>query len=105
MDQVRNMVEGYNGITRDFTGPLKDTVLVPGRGFTVIRFYADNPGTIKMIGLSSLRYNMIRFLGYWLFHCHISEHMALGMALAFKVGFHSEMKRPPTNFPRCGNYF
>jgi len=42
MDGVRTIVEG--NLTRNFDGPLKDTVIVAGRGFTVIRFVADNPG-------------------------------------------------------------
>lgn len=28
------------------TSPLKDTVSIPSRGFAIIRFRADNPGTI-----------------------------------------------------------
>lgn len=27
--------------------PLKDTVTVPDGGYTIVRFYADNPGTIR----------------------------------------------------------
>jgi Multicopper oxidase len=50
MDDVKKLVEG-NSLVRNFEGPLKDTVLVPGRGFIVIRFVADNPGTIKKITL------------------------------------------------------
>lgn len=46
--------------------PMKDTVLVHGNGYTIIRFYTDNPG-------------------YWFFHCHI-WHMDFGMAVIFKVG-------------------
>ncbi|XP_059483123.1 uncharacterized protein LOC132201179 [Neocloeon triangulifer] len=84
MDEVRNLVE-RNRIPRNRDGPLKDTVLVAGRGLAIVRFVANNPG-------------------YWLFHCHISEHMALGMALNFKVGENKDMVPPPKNFPRCGNY-
>lgn len=106
MQAIRTLVEG-TGVTRNFEGPLKDTVLVPGRGFTVIRFVADNPGTItsRKIYLKNHAWFLFWILGYWLFHCHISEHMAQGMALAFKVGMHSEMVKPPPNFPRCGNFF
>ena len=48
--------------------PLKDTVVVPDAGFTVLRFVADN-------------------VGYWLFHCHMSWHYDIGMGLIFKVIF------------------
>ena len=46
--------------------PIKDTVVVPDGGFTVIRFLADNPG-------------------YWLMHCHMSWHNHLGMGFVIKV--------------------
>ena len=39
--------------------PLKDTVLVSGGGYTVVRFRATNPG-------------------FWLFHCHIAFHFEAG---------------------------
>ena len=29
--------------------PIKDTVAVPDGGYTVIRFYADNPGKFKKL--------------------------------------------------------
>ena len=29
--------------------PLKDTISIPSRGFTVVRFRADNPGTYCFI--------------------------------------------------------
>ncbi|KAK2575713.1 hypothetical protein KPH14_012102 [Odynerus spinipes] len=65
--------------------PLKDTVTVPDGGYTVLRFYADNPG-------------------YWLFHCHIEFHAEIGMSLIFKVGDHEDMQPIPRNFPRCGDW-
>ncbi len=43
-------------------------------------------------------------LGYWLFHCHISFHIEVGMALVFKIGEHSDFPLVPTNFPTCGNW-
>ena len=45
--------------------PLKDTVIVPYGGYTVIRFVADNPG-------------------WWLLHCHIEIHQLEGMAVVIK---------------------
>ncbi|XP_047106717.1 laccase-5-like [Schistocerca piceifrons] len=67
------------------TAPLKDTISVPMRGYTVIRFIADNPG-------------------YWFFHCHISNHAELGMGVVLKVGGHDEMVSIPSDFPQCGNW-
>ena len=45
--------------------PLKDTVMVPDGGFTLVRFRAKQ--------------------GYWLLHCHMSWHNHLGMGLVLKV--------------------
>ncbi|KAI1313888.1 hypothetical protein EDD11_002423 [Mortierella claussenii] len=42
----------------------RDTATVPSRGFTVIRFKADNPGV-------------------WSFHCHIEWHVTTGLAMQF----------------------
>ncbi|XP_066994431.1 uncharacterized protein [Anabrus simplex] len=73
-------------IEKKFTGaPVKDTVSVPNRGYAIIRFWANNPG-------------------YWIFHCHISNHAELGMATVLKVGDHSEMVPVPRNFPQCGDW-
>ncbi|TKA76878.1 hypothetical protein B0A55_03204 [Friedmanniomyces simplex] len=44
----------------------KDTVLVPRRGYAVLRLRADSPGL-------------------WVFHCHVIWHLASGMAMAFEV--------------------
>ncbi|CAG2062720.1 unnamed protein product, partial [Timema podura] len=41
---------------------------------------------------------------YWFFHCHISSHAELGMAVVFKFGEHQEMAPTPRNFPTCGNW-
>ena len=48
-------------LNRDISFPLKDTVIVPYGGYTVIRFITDNPG-------------------WWLLHCHIEIHQLEGMA-------------------------
>ena len=40
--------------------PLKDTVLIPVGGYAIIRVFTDNPG-------------------YWMAHCHQSEHLHEGM--------------------------
>lgn len=43
---------------------MRDTVMVPKKGYIVIRFKADNPGI-------------------WFFHCHIDLHLVGGMASTF----------------------
>lgn len=45
---------------------LRDTTQIPSRGYAVLRFRADNPGV-------------------WLFHCHITWHLASGMAMLVDV--------------------
>ena len=35
--------------------PMKDTVIIPNRGYTIVRFFSDNPG-------------------FWPLHCHILYH-------------------------------
>ncbi|NP_001155158.1 venom laccase precursor [Nasonia vitripennis] len=65
--------------------PLKDTVMVPSGGYTILRFHANNPG-------------------YWFFHCHFEMHADIGMALIFKIGEHEDFRKPPENFPKCGKY-
>jgi FtsP/CotA-like multicopper oxidase with cupredoxin domain len=42
-DIVRELNE-QNNISKNFDGPIKDTVSVPSSGYAVIRFVADNPG-------------------------------------------------------------
>ena len=42
--------------------PRRDVVFLPARGYVVIAFKTDNPGT-------------------WLMHCHIADHAALGLAM------------------------
>ena len=61
--------------------PVKDTVVVPTSGLTVVRFLADNPG-------------------FWLVHCHMSMHNHIGMAFVIKVTtmHHSTMN---LNLCRC----
>ncbi|XP_021372420.1 L-ascorbate oxidase-like [Mizuhopecten yessoensis] len=65
--------------------PIKDTVLLPRHGYTVIRMKADNPG-------------------FWFFHCHIEIHQITGMALILQVGDVDQMPPTPNNFPTCGNF-
>ncbi|KAK3103455.1 hypothetical protein FSP39_019380 [Pinctada imbricata] len=65
--------------------PIKDTVLVPRKGYVVLRFPSDNPG-------------------YWYMHCHVESHQIEGMTVILKEGLHSEMALPPPNFPLCRNF-
>ncbi|TMS32895.1 hypothetical protein L596_000689 [Steinernema carpocapsae] len=65
---------------------LRDTVVVPSGGYTVIRFRATNPG-------------------WWLAHCHTLFHSVAGLAFAFRVGELHEIPNPPEGFPHgCGDY-
>ncbi|XP_076296818.1 uncharacterized protein LOC143217023 [Lasioglossum baleicum] len=84
--EVVKQLDRQGSIRRNLDrAPLKDTVTVPDGGYTIIRFYANNPG-------------------YWLFHCHIEFHAEVGMSLVFKVGEDQDMLPVPDNFPRCGNW-
>lgn len=73
----------YRNLTRN--APLKDTIMIPGGGYAIVRLRANNPG-------------------YWLMHCHIEQHMHLGMRMILKVGKKYEMVPPPEYFPTCGNF-
>jgi len=65
--------------------PIKDTVSVPDGGYTIVRFRATNPG-------------------FWLFHCHLSFHIEVGMGLIFRIGQPEDLPPVPKNFPTCGNW-
>eukprot|EP00249_Psilotum_nudum_P034482 c53583_g1_i1 orf=426-2087(+) len=66
--------------------PLRNTVAVPGGGWAVIRFKADNPGV-------------------WFMHCHYNAHVNWGTAMAFIVKDgknHMEiLPPPPADLPAC----
>ncbi|KAJ9209949.1 CAZyme family AA1 [Paecilomyces variotii] len=62
---------------------LRDTVQIPSRGYAVLRFRADNPGT-------------------WLFHCHIAWHLASGMAMVVDVLGDREGVEAHTSFNGLG---
>lgn len=65
--------------------PSKDTVSIPSKGYTRLRFRADNPG-------------------FWLMHCHFEWHTAVGMVLVVQVGEPEDFVRAPENFPTCNKY-
>lgn len=51
-----------------------------------------------------MSYVYLDVTGYWLYHCHFAFHLAVGMSAVIQVGETSDMKTPPTNFPRCNEY-
>jgi hypothetical protein len=61
--------------------PIKDTLVLPIRGYAVVRLKTTNPG-------------------YWLMHCHIEMHMQEGMMILLNVapGLHPTY---PAGFPSC----
>lgn len=73
------------GTPINLQAPLKDTISIPGKGYTYVRFKADNPG-------------------FWLLHCHFEYHLAVGMGLVVQVGEKEDFVKPPKNFPKCGNF-
>ncbi|XP_078320451.1 uncharacterized protein LOC144621367 [Crassostrea virginica] len=65
--------------------PLKDTIVIPYKGYVVLRVKTENPG-------------------FWFMHCHLDTHMSVGMALVLQIGETDDMPHLPSNFPRCLNY-
>ncbi|KAI3731174.1 hypothetical protein L1987_62358 [Smallanthus sonchifolius] len=66
--------------------PLRNTVSLPVKGWAVIRFVADNPGT-------------------WIMHCHLDVHIGWGLATVFIVedgpGPLQKLEQPPPDLPVC----
>lgn len=56
----------YNEIDAKKEYIKRDTINIPGYGYALIRFVADNPGV-------------------WPFHCHIGWHMEAGLLMQFNV--------------------
>ncbi|KAI7849997.1 multicopper oxidase, partial [Circinella umbellata] len=57
--------DGNSSVPFDTTNPIRrDTIQVPGEGFVILCFRADNPGV-------------------WFFHCHIKWHLESGLAATF----------------------
>ncbi|XP_046744388.1 laccase-1-like [Diprion similis] len=65
--------------------PSKDTIAVGPATYAILRFRANNPG-------------------YWLFHCHFTFHIVIGMSAVFNVGQPSDLPPIPRDFPVCGNH-
>ena len=70
------------------TNPLRrDVVIIPGEGFAVLKFRADNPGI-------------------WLLHCHIEWHLQAGLATIFVEAPEEMQKRftiPSSVVDQCKN--
>ena len=64
---------------------IKDTVVVPARGYIVVRFRADNRGV-------------------WLFHCHQELHQMEGMMMIFIEGSLEDLPAPPRGMPTCNSF-
>ncbi|KAJ8511467.1 hypothetical protein OPV22_001901 [Ensete ventricosum] len=64
----------------------RNTMAVPGAGWTAIRFRADNPGV-------------------WFLHCHFEVHTTWGLKMAFVVedgeGPNESLPPPPKDLPAC----
>lgn len=65
--------------------PLKDTISIPSKGYSYVRFKADNPGM-------------------WIMHCHFEYHKSIGMGLVIQVGEPEDFVKAPKNFPECRNF-
>ncbi len=64
--------------------PIKDTVVIPARGYVVVRFRTTNPGP-------------------WLFHCHHEFHALGGMTMALDIA-PDERPPPPSGLPTCADF-
>ncbi|KAL0272318.1 UNVERIFIED_CONTAM: hypothetical protein PYX00_005342 [Menopon gallinae] len=85
-EEVRALDKQNKLLVRNFNNPIvKDTVVVPSNGVSVLRFKADNPG-------------------YWLLDEEHSTSWSRGMSVILRVGKASDLPEPPKDFPRCGNW-
>ncbi len=66
------------------TPPIKDAVVIPSRGYVVIRFRTMNPGP-------------------WLFHCHHEFHALDGMVMTLNVA-PDKQPPPPPGLPTCPDF-
>ncbi|XP_014239494.1 laccase-2-like [Cimex lectularius] len=67
--------------------PARDSISVPNRGYAIIRFIANN-------------------IGYWMFHCHLTNHMEMGMAMIFQVGTKKEILSKCRSYPeQCKDWY
>jgi L-ascorbate oxidase len=66
--------------------PLKDTFLLPNRGYTIIRFLADKPG-------------------FWAFYSSAQIFFQTGTMAVLQVGNQANLPQKPNNWPTCGNFY
>ena len=66
------------------TPPMKDTVVVPARGYVVVEIRTLNPG-------------------YWMLHCHQEMHLEQGMVMLLNVSGYNTPPLPwlPEHAPIC----
>eukprot|EP00656_Telonema_subtile_P018246 TRINITY_DN19840_c0_g1_i2.p1 TRINITY_DN19840_c0_g1~~TRINITY_DN19840_c0_g1_i2.p1 ORF type:complete len:666 (-),score=126.12 TRINITY_DN19840_c0_g1_i2:189-2186(-) len=65
--------------------PVKNTVVVPPGGYTVVEFESNNPG-------------------WWHLHCHMAHHLQSGMGMILNEAPEMQAQFPaPPGFPRCGS--
>ncbi|XP_066272659.1 uncharacterized protein [Branchiostoma lanceolatum] len=64
--------------------PIRDTVVIPSHGYTVIEFRSNNPG-------------------FWFFHCHQTTHMNEGMSMVITEAL-DKLPALPYGFPTCGDF-
>ncbi|MCJ1362124.1 hypothetical protein MMC16_001226 [Acarospora aff. strigata] len=65
--------------------PRRDSATLPGGGWLVIAFRADNPGA-------------------WLMHCHIAWHISDGLGVTFLEGIDSIAPAPADYDPTCRDW-
>lgn len=77
---IEEMDEEGN-LKRNFYKPIiKDTVVIPPKGYVIVRFIADNPG-------------------FWMIHCHLDTHSDTGMMMILKVGESQDLPPKPKDWP------
>ncbi|CAH1248817.1 Hypp8435 [Branchiostoma lanceolatum] len=86
-DRIRCYMASWNGTRPNLNfnmPPIRDTVVIPARGYTVIEFRSNNPG-------------------YWSFHCHQTTHRTAGMSMIIAEAL-DKLPALPYGFPTCGDF-
>jgi len=88
----------------------RNTLAVPPGGWAVIRFVANNPGTVMddhdtLTCLCWFDLFLKGFVGMWIMHCHFDAHLPIGLAMAFEVldgpTPETALPPPPADLPQC----
>ncbi|BES92073.1 Multicopper oxidase [Nesidiocoris tenuis] len=79
LDDVRELNEAGLLPKKLTKAVAKDSAGVPNRGWMAIRFLANNTGA-------------------WMFHCHVTNHVEMGMAVLLQVGTREEIISHCENF-------